>query len=189
MNCADRALQPRQRILLTTKRAPDISPPPRNPSGPGLRRCRNALSARKSNLRAGSPRAARPRHCRSRPCRPAHLQRRIGNCRERSRARNRVALGLLQRPPSSLMPATSAFSASARASSFFFFAWPISFDAALRRACALQFRDHRAPRFVEHQQRRRQRLQAPPRTALVESVGVVADEFDVVHVCSVSHAL
>src|SRR5215212_7154764 len=36
----------------------------------------------------------------------------------------------------SLRPATSAISACARASSFFAFAWPISFDSALRRCCA-----------------------------------------------------
>ena len=79
-------------------------------------------------------------------------------------------------------------SAPARcASSFCAFAWPISFESALRRSCAACAAAIAARRrVVERDQRRRQRLQARAAQALVEGVGVFADGADVVHGCSFS---
>ena len=81
-----------------------------------------------------------------------------------------------------LSSATSAISFAARASSFAFLASPISFDAALRRACACSDFRIAARRFSSiASSDARQRLQPAPLQRGVEGVGVVADPFDVVH--------
>ena len=131
------------------------------------------------------PRNGGARHCRSRPCRPA--PRRAAGWEFRASALSSSLRGLLllrfqrrNRRPSAR--ATSAISVCAVASSLLFFAAPISFEAALRRACA-------ASAFWIAARRRSSiaisRCASPvkpaPRQRAVEGVGVVANPFDVVH--------
>ena len=81
-----------------------------------------------------------------------------------------------------LSSATSAISALARASSFAFLASPISFEAALRRACACSDLRIAARRFSSIASSDGDNGSSPRRFRRgVESAGVVADRFDVVH--------
>ena len=126
------------------------------------------------------------RHCRARPCRPA---RRRAACSGFARAPCRVRRPsffclCFQLPESSSSTrATSAISFCARASSFFALASPISFDAALRRACACSSLVMAARRrFVELDQLAP--TAAPARAASgprSKACGMLANPFDVVH--------
>ena len=130
------------------------------------------------------PKRLRSRRCRARPRRPA----RPGSAGSGSRPSALSSAAFASRSSASsagtlsLSCATSAISACARASSFFAFAWPISFDSALRRSCAsCAAAIARLALLVEGDQLRRQRREPALREAVVEGLRVVADEADVVH--------
>ena len=104
----------------------------------------------------------------------------------------------LPRPPSppppspacrSLNSLTSAISLLAAASSFFALAWPISFEAAFRRACACSnFVDRGAAALVDREQvpdencLRDVVVERPTAQRLIECGSVLSDPTNVVHV-------
>ena len=134
-----RALEPRElRPSAPRSGSRTASPPSRSPSGPAPRRSRSAAWACWSSRASAARRRGAPPCCRARPCPPAPPSRgRLGMTDSAScSALSAAACAFSPSASASFSAATSAISAAALASSLAPLALPISFDAALRRACA-----------------------------------------------------